>query len=129
MNEWYGMGFIVPFALLMMEGAAVCFAWAGGFVSKPDKTFTLGLSAVCVLAAALWLMPTPPGSHGFLSPVGGRHFLFTRPAVIRAVSVAGFFASMPRDTGIMARQGLSPDGAGTRVALTGVGTTMEAWPA
>jgi hypothetical protein len=109
MNEWYGMGFVVPFALLIMEGAAACFAWAGSFVSNPDKTFTLGLSAACVLAAALWLTAPPPLVHDLLQPRGGTHFLFTRPAVTRAAAVAQFFASAPRDTGIMAPTDLSPE--------------------
>jgi asparagine N-glycosylation enzyme membrane subunit Stt3 len=109
MNEWYGMGFIVPFALLIMEGAAACFAWAGSFVSNPDRTFTLGLSVACVLAAALWLTALPPGAHGLLLPRGGTHFLLTRPAVTRAAAVSRFFASAPRDAGIMAPTDLSPE--------------------
>jgi hypothetical protein len=109
MNEWYGMGFIVPFTLLIMEGAAACFAWAGAFVSHPDKTFTIGLSAASLLAAVLWFVAPPPEAHNFLSPRGGAHFLFTRPAVTRAAGVAGFFAGAPRDVGIMAPVGLSPE--------------------
>jgi hypothetical protein len=109
MNEWYGMGFIVPFALLIMEGAAACFAWAGSFMSNPDRAFTLGLSVACVLAAALWLTAPPPGAHGLLMPRGGTHFLFTRPAVTRAAAVSKFFASAPPDAGIMAPTDLSPE--------------------
>ena len=109
MNEWYGMGFIVPFALLIMEGAAACFAWAGSFVSNPDKTFTIGLSVACVLGAALWLTAPPLGPHSFLLPRGGTHFLFTRPAVTRAAAVSRFFAGTPRDVGIMAPTDLSPE--------------------
>ena len=109
MNEWYGMGFIVPFALLMMEGAAASFAWAGAFVSKPEKTFTIGLSVACVLAAVLWLAAPLPAAHNFLSPHGGTQFLFTRPVVTRAAAVSRFFASLPRDTGIMAPTDLSPE--------------------
>jgi hypothetical protein len=109
MNEWYGMGFIVPFSLLMMEGAAACIARAGPLVEDPEKTFTVWLSVACVIAAAVWLIAPLPGPHGFLTPTGGRHFLFTRPAVTRAASVSRFFASMPRDVGIMVPQGLSPE--------------------
>ena len=109
MNEWYGMGFIVPFALLMMEGAAVCIAWAGSFGRNLDNVFTLGLSLACLLAAALWLTAPPPGPRSFLAPAGGTHFLFTRPPVTRAAAVSRFFASMPPDLGIMAPQGLSPE--------------------
>ena len=109
MNEWYGMGFIVPFTLLMMEGAASCFNWLGSFVSNPDKPFTIGLSAACVLAAAFWLTAPAPGAHDFLMPRGGTHFLFTRPAVTRTAAVSRFFASAPRDVGIMAPTDLSPE--------------------
>src|ERR1017187_2519376 len=109
MNEWYGMGFIVPFVLLMMEGAAASFAWAGAFVNNPDKTFTLGLLAACVLAAVLWLAAPLPAAHNFLSPRGGTQFLFTRPVVTRAAEVSRFFASLPRDVGIMAPTDLSPE--------------------
>jgi hypothetical protein len=109
MNEWYGMGFIVPFALLMMEGAGACMARAGAFVKNPERAVTAGLSLACVIAAALWVTAPLPGPHGFLTPTGGAHFLFTRPAVTRAASVSRYFASMPRDIGIMAPQGLSPE--------------------
>ena len=109
MNEWYGMGFIVPFSLLMMEGAAACIARAGSFVKDPERSFTVGLSVACVIAAALWLSAPLPGSHGFLTPTGGTNFLFTRPAVTRSASASRYFASMPRDVGIMVPQGLSPE--------------------
>lgn len=109
MNEWYSMGFVVPFALLMMEGAAACFAWAGSFLSNSERSFTAGLSAACVLAAILWLAAPPPGPHLFLTPTGGRHFLFTRPPVTRAAAISRFFDSSPRDIGIMAPTDLSPE--------------------
>jgi hypothetical protein len=93
----------------MMEGAAACIARAGSFVKDPEKTFTVGLSLACVIAAVLWLSAPLPGPHGFLTPTGGTNFLFTRPAVTRGASVSRYFASMPRDIGIMAPQGLSPE--------------------
>jgi hypothetical protein len=109
MNEWYGMGFVVPFVLLMMEGAAACLAWAGSSVKNPDKVFSVGLSAACVLGSAMWLTAGPPHAHQFLSPRGGTHFLFARPAVTRASAVSRFFDSVPRDAGIMAPTDLSPE--------------------
>jgi hypothetical protein len=109
MNEWYGMGFIIPFSLLIMEGAAVCFAWAGSFLRDPDKTLSIGMSLACTLAAVLWLAAKPVQSRAFASPQGGTHFLFARPTVTRAAEVSRFFASMPREVGIMAPQGLSPE--------------------
>jgi len=111
MNEWYGMGFIVPFTLLMMEGAAACFGWAGSYLKNPDRTFSIGLSAACLFGAGLWLTAPPPGAHDFLMPRGGAHFLFARPAVTRAAAVSRFFASAPRDAGIMAPTDLSPEAA------------------
>jgi hypothetical protein len=109
MNEWYGMGFVIPFSLLIMEGAAVCFAWLGSFLRDPDKTLTLGMSLACALAVVLWLVAKPAESQAFWSLQGGTRFLFARPAVTRAAEVSPFFASMPRDVGIMAPQGLSPE--------------------
>jgi hypothetical protein len=109
MNEWYGMGFIVPFTLLIMEGAAACFAWAGSFVGNPDRIFTLVLSAASVLAAALWLTAPPPGDHNFLFPRGGTQFLFARPPVTRAGTISRSLAAAPRDVGIMAPVGLPPE--------------------
>ena len=109
MNEWYGMGFVVPFVLLMMEGAAACLAWAGSSVKNPDKVFSVGLSAACVLGSAMWLTAGPPDAHQFLSPRGGTHFLFARPAVTRASAVSRVFDSVPRDAGIMAPTDLSPE--------------------
>jgi hypothetical protein len=109
MNEWYGMPFIVPFALLLMEGAAVCLNYMASLVKDPEATLTAMLSAACVVAIAVWLTAAPPGPHGFLEPRGGTKFLFARPAVTRGAGISTFFASMPRDTGIMAPQGLSPE--------------------
>ncbi len=109
MNEWYGMAFVVPFSLLMMEGAAACISWRASTGTGPEKTVTLGLSAVCVLAAAIWLSAPAPEMHDFLSPRGGTQFLFTRPPLTRSADAVRFFASMPRDTGIMAPTDLSPE--------------------
>jgi hypothetical protein len=109
MNEWYGMGFVVPFTLLIMEGAAACLAWAGSYVKSPEKVFSVGLSAACVLGAVLWLAAPPPDAHQFLSPRGGTHFLLARPAVTRASAISRFFDSVPRDAGIMAPTDLSPE--------------------
>lgn len=109
MNEWYGMGFIVPFTLLIMEGAAALFAWAGAYLSSPERTFTIGLSAASVLVAVLWLTAPPPGNHQIFFPRGGTHFLFARPPLTRAAQISQFFAATPRDTGIMAPVDLSPE--------------------
>ena len=105
MNEWYGMGFVVPFVLLMMEGAAACLEWGG----TSDKVVSAGLSAACVLASVVWLAASPSESHDLLSPHGGTHFLFARPSVTRASTVSRVFDSLPRDTGIMAPTDLSPE--------------------
>jgi hypothetical protein len=105
MNEWYGMGYIVPFTLLLSEGAAVLLA----FMRTSETVVAAGLSAVCLLAGATWLATDSREPANLLQPRGGAHFLFTRPPVTRGASIAGFFASMPRDTGIMAPQGLSPE--------------------
>ena len=102
MNEWYGMGFIVPFALLMMEGAAA-------LPARGEKAAAIALPAACVLAAVLWLMADPPENPNFFAPRGGAHFLFTRSPVTRGSAIAQFFDSMPPDTGIMAPTDLSPE--------------------
>jgi hypothetical protein len=105
MNEWYGMGYILPFTLLLIEGAAALLA----FVRTSETAVAAGLSAVCVLGGAMWLATDSREPANLLQPRGGAHFLFTRPPVTRGAGIAGFFASMPRDTGIMAPQGLSPE--------------------
>ena len=102
MYEWYGMGFVVPFALLMMEGAAF-------LTARADKMCTLALSVACVLAAVLWLSAAAPEPHDPLFPRGGTHFLFSRPTTTHASVISEFFTSMPRDTGIMAPTDLSPE--------------------
>lgn len=109
MNEWYGMGFIVPFVLLMMEGAAAVLAWAGSLLRNPDAHVTVALSAVCALLAAIWMAAPVPGPHGLLDPRGGTNFLFARTPLTRASGICRYFDSMPRDIGIMAPQGLSPE--------------------
>ena len=102
MNEWYGLGFLAPFALLMMEGAAV-------FTVRAEKAFVIGLPVACILAAALWIAAPAPERHDLLSPRGGAYFLFARSPVTRGSGVAGYFASMPRDAGIMTPTDLSPE--------------------
>jgi hypothetical protein len=109
MNEWYGMPFIVPFSLLMMEGAAACIAWRPSFAADSRKTLTIALSLACILAVALWLTAPAPAAHDLVSPRGGTHFLFTRPAVTRSAALSQFFAPMPRNVGIMAPTDLSPE--------------------
>lgn len=109
MNEWYAMGFIVPFSILIMEGAAACFAWGESFVPNAGMAFTIGLCGLCALAAAAWLAAPPPGPHLFLFPRGGTQFLFSRPTVTRSAAISQFFAPMPRDVGIMAPTDLSPE--------------------
>jgi hypothetical protein len=109
MNEWYGMGFIVPFALLVMEGATVCFSLLAPYVRNIEQVAAAVLSLACAVGAALWFAAPAPEAHDLLSPRGGTHFLFARPPITHAATVAVFFAKMPRDTGIMAPQGLSPE--------------------
>jgi hypothetical protein len=108
MNEWYSMGFIVPFSLLMMEGAAACFAWLGAHWSHTDKTLTIGLPTICIVGAALW-WNAPPRDVPSYRPHGGPHLLFTRPTVTRGAIISRFFDSAPRDAGIMAPVLLSPE--------------------
>ena len=105
MNEWYGMGYIVPFTLLLMEGAGVVLS----AVRVNETVVAAGLSAACLLACVVWLGTDSREPANLLQPRGGAHFLFTRPPVTRGAETAAFFASMPRDTGIMAPQGLSPE--------------------
>jgi hypothetical protein len=109
MYPWYSMGFMVPFTLLIMEGASSVFAWAGAYLSSLERNLTIGLSAASVLAAVLWLTAPSPADHNILFPRGGIHFLFTRPPVTRAAEVSRFFAAAPRDTGIMAPVDLTPE--------------------
>jgi hypothetical protein len=109
MNEWYGMGFLAPFALLMMDGVAACIGWSRRFIDRADSWFAAGLALASVVAVALWLGAPPPGDHSFLSPQGGTAFLFIRPELTRGSELARFFDGMPRDLGIMAPQGLSPE--------------------
>jgi hypothetical protein len=109
MNEWYGMGFAVPFSLLLMSGAAACLDWAGGRMRHDDGKLTAALCAACVLAGVLWIAAPPPGNHGLLEPRGGTDFLFARRPLTRGTTVARFFDTLPRDTGIMAAPGLGPE--------------------
>jgi hypothetical protein len=109
MNEWYGMGFIVPFSILIMQGAAAGLDWAEGRLRHAGGKLTAALCAACLLMAVLWLAAPAPGEHGLLEPRGGAEFLFARPPLTRGSTVSRFFDSMPRDTGIMAAPGLGPE--------------------
>ncbi|MEI9976603.1 MAG: hypothetical protein WDO73_33840 [Ignavibacteriota bacterium] len=102
MMEWYGMGYVVPFALLMMEGAAF-------LTARAEKVGTVALSAVCVVAAMAWLSASAPEPHNLLAPRGGAHFLFSRPPVTRGSAISEFFSTMPGEVGIMAPTDLSPE--------------------
>jgi hypothetical protein len=108
MNEWYSSSFLVPFSLLMMEGAAACFAWLAARTGNIDSKLTVGLSVLCVVGGVLWWI-APPRDVPSFRPVGGTHFLFNRPTVTRAALVSKFFDGAPRDTGIMAPVLLTPE--------------------
>ncbi len=90
MNEWYGMAFVVPFALLLMAAAAACLAWLQSAGKNPEPAIILTLTAGCLVAAVAWLAAPAPEPHNFLSPRGGSQFLFSRPPPTRGVSVARF---------------------------------------
>jgi hypothetical protein len=105
MNEWYSMAYIVPFSLLLMEGAAVGFTR----FKLPEIAVAAALSACCFFAALAWLSAAPPAQSVLILPHGGTHFLFTRPPLVRAASLAPFFEKMPNDTGVMANQGLTEE--------------------
>jgi hypothetical protein len=75
----------------------------------PEKAAAIGLAAACAAAAAAWLGSSGSGPSNLLMPRGGDNFLFSRPPLTRGAGIAGFFEKMPRDTGIMAPQGLSPE--------------------
>jgi hypothetical protein len=109
MNEWYGMAFIVPFSILIMQGAAAVLDWTAGRVRHADGKLIALLGVACAALAVMWLAAPTPGDHGFLQPRGGTEFLFTRPPLTRGSEVAHFFDSLPRDTGLMASQGLGPE--------------------
>jgi len=109
MNEWYGMGFVVPFSLLIMHGAAACLDFIGGRVKHASGKLTAVLAGMCVLVAILWIAAPAPRQHGLLEPRGGMEFLFARPPLTRASTIAHFFDKLPRDTGIMASPGLGPE--------------------
>jgi hypothetical protein len=109
MNEWYGMAFIVPFSLLMMQGAAAGLDWAGERVKYASGKLTAALGVACALLAVLWIAAPAPGNHGLLEPRGGTEFLLARPPLTRGKTIAQFFDRMPRDTGIMASPGLGPE--------------------
>jgi hypothetical protein len=108
MNEWYSMGFVVPFSLLIMEGAAACFGWLGSRWNVSGNKVTAGLCAFCALGIVLWLA-APPREAPSYRPHGGTHFLFTRPPLTRAAIVSKYFDSAPRDAGIMAPVLLAPE--------------------
>jgi hypothetical protein len=108
MNEWYSSGYIVPFSLLVMEGAAAWFAWLGSRFDHFDRKLTVGLSAACAIGVVLWL-GAPRRDVPSFRPHGGTHFLFSRPAITRGAVIAGFFENIPPDTGIMSPVMLSPE--------------------
>jgi hypothetical protein len=99
------MGFIVPFSLLLMEGAGACVAYA----RAAEKTVAIGAAAACVAAMGVWFAMGPDGPPNLFAPRGGGHFLLKRPAVTRGSAIAKAFEGLPRDTGVMAPQGLSPE--------------------
>lgn len=105
MNEWYGMGFIVPFALLMMEGAASAMAMA----RASEKTVGVVLAAACAIVAVVWVGVGSDGPANLFVPRGGTHFLLKRPPLTRGSEIAKAFEGLPRDTGVMAPQGFSPE--------------------
>jgi hypothetical protein len=88
-----------------MDGAAACLELA----RVPEKAATIGMSAACAVAGFVWIAGGASASPGLLDPRGGTHFLFSRPPLTRAQTAAQYFGSMPRNTGVMAPVGLSPE--------------------
>jgi hypothetical protein len=103
MNEWYSMAFVVPFALLVMEGVS-----AGLELAPLEGAVSMALTLAAAAAAVFWIA-APETPHGLLSPGGGTHFLFARTPVTRGQAVAQWLAKAPRDTGIMTHTDLAPE--------------------
>jgi hypothetical protein len=106
MNEYYGMAFITPFTLVIIEGAAVSIDWSRQYV---PLAAIAAVSLACALGVVFWLTAPKPPAHYAFQPNGGSQFLFTRQAVTRGTAISRFFASLPRDTGVMTVQGFTPE--------------------
>ena len=108
MNEWYGMAYITPFALVLMEGAAAVLAWVGSKTRISEAAVTLSLGALCLAGSAMWWGAGPRETPSY-RPHGGSHFLLNRPTITRGSVISRVFESAPRDTGIMSPVLLTPE--------------------
>lgn len=125
--EWYGMGFVIPFSLLLAEGA-------GNLQRRFPRSerWIQGLGSVVCLAGILaWVEANEPGPYSVLFPSRGRHFLFTREPVTRGQHFCRLLKDLPDTEGIMAPVGLTPEIVyltGKRVdALPFEPTLLEQW--
>jgi hypothetical protein len=108
MHEWYSSGFLIPFALLMMEGAGALLSGILPRIDASDEGVSRCFAVLCTVGVVLWLA-APPRDVPSFRPHGGRHFLFSRQPITRGVITSRFFESEPRETGIMAPVNVEPE--------------------
>jgi hypothetical protein len=105
LNEWHGMGFVVPFSLLLGLGATELWERA----RAPARWLQPLCAAACVPLMAGWLLSDPPALPDPFRPTGGTHFLFRREPVTRAQRFSRLLRDLPPEDGIMAPVGLTPE--------------------
>lgn len=105
LNEWHGMGFVVPFSLLLSVGAGTVVERVRG----ARGWWPAVVGGVSVLLGARWVSQERPAPLDLFRPAGGSHLLFAREPVTRAARVAALLSGLPPDAGVMAPVGLTPE--------------------
>ena len=111
MPVWYGISVLMPLSVLVGKGAdLLC---RKNLAS--EKALCLAIACFSLCGAAIWVSGGPGSgqaetSHRYsaLSPVGGSHFLFSRPPLTRGTAVV---SELPHgvDLGFMAPVELVPE--------------------
>jgi hypothetical protein len=103
--EWHGMGFVIPFAVLLSLGATTVLER----VAVPARWLAPGCAAACLLLSATWISNDRPGPSDVFHPSGGPHFLFLREPVTRAQGFSRLLQELPPGEAVMAPVGLTPE--------------------
>lgn len=105
LNEWHGMGFVIPFALLLGEGAMQL--WNG--LPSASRWLQPLLSVICLPLMAGWILNDRPAPFSIFQPSGGTNFLFRRQPVTRGQEFSKQLFDLPPEEGVMAPVGFTPE--------------------
>lgn len=104
MPYWYGLGFALPFSVLLGKSFACI---------EPDSVWdrrvASALAIGCIGVSVGWLLSTHTGPASWREPAGGAQSIFGREPVTRGQQALRWIRDRDGDLGTMAPVGLTPE--------------------